>query len=150
MAINEKVRSAAEIMKSEATLGEFGVVEFSPETLSKALEGSEFTPQQFQAMHEQRDVLMAAQGLAVGELGLQGFVKDPELKQVSGTLKLGNDAINAVFYRDRSLPTGEGGTRVVNGVLSMNYRSSGQTGSKEPLKSVKHHLAEETKRLLAK
>jgi hypothetical protein len=150
MAIQEHVRAAAEIIKSNATMGDHGVIEFAPETLNKVLEGSTVTPEMFQTVHEQRDVILAAQGLAVGEMGLDNFTKNADLKQVSATMKIGNDAINSVYYRERSLPTGEGGTRMASGVLAMNYKVAGTSGTKDPLKGVKQHLNEEAKRILSK
>jgi hypothetical protein len=147
--VSEAVRTMADLIKSNMTMGEHGVIEVGDRTLVECLKSQDLEPEILQKVQDSRDLIMASQGLAVGELALENFIKHPDLKLVSSTFKFGNDASNATYHRERKVPSGEGDTRMVKGSLSMNYRVSGESSTKNPLKQVKAHLSAEAKRILA-
>lgn len=88
-----------------------------------------------------RNDYLLALGLAVGEKGIDDFKGDKDLKQVSVECKLETgDVMGAVFSRERNLPSKDGGMESRKGVLSLNYRTSGQSPTRTKTQNVKKHL----------
>lgn len=149
MSYNESVTQMAEVLKGQMTLGDHGVVEYTDGALEKTLEGTDLSMNDFVKTQEHRDLVIAANGLALGELGLAEFQKNKELGQVSAELKINKDAIGSSFHRSRNLPDGDGGMKAKLGVLSTTYKANGQVGSKGQLKKVKASLSEQAAEVLA-
>ena len=147
--VSEEVQKISNIMRENMNVNEHGVIEMAEGTLDKCLIGTDVDLGMIEKVNTKRDTLIAAHGLATGEMGLENFIKHPTLAQVSSTLNIGGDACNATYQRERKLPDGEGGMRVGKGVLSLNYKVAGQTSTRDPLKGVRAHLAAEAKRILA-
>lgn len=147
--IAENVQEMSELLKGQMTVGDQGVIEYAEGTLEKTLEGTDLTVDDFKKTHEHRDTLIAANSLAVGELGMAEMAKNKELNQVSSELKIHKDVIGTAFHRSRNLPDGDGGMRAKPGVLANQYKANGQVGSKGQLKKVKAALSEEALSVLS-
>lgn len=141
--INENVTKLAEVIKGGLKIGAEGVAEVSPELFEKTLEGTELTVDQFKNTMAHRDNLIAATGLALGELGVEHFKNHKDATQVSVEIPVLKDSVAAVFQREKEVQTapGSGETKTNYGFLRTSYTAVG-AANKGELKKVKTHLAE--------
>lgn len=146
--ISEAVKNLSTQLKDEFKLGEAGVVEVSPDAYEKTLEGTGLTMEVVEQVQTHQANVVAASGLALGEMGLDAFKKDKDLSQVSVELKAGKDVLGGVFARSKQVPDGQGGMQTKYGVLSSRVQVNG-AANKGELKKVRTHLAEMAKGVLA-
>jgi hypothetical protein len=146
--ISQKVQDLSTQLKDDFKVGEAGVIEVSADAVEKSLEGTGLTMELFEKTQAHRDDLVAASGLAIGELGLDAFNKNKSLAQVSVEMKVGKDVVGGVFARSKQVPDGQGGMQTKFGVLSSRVQVNG-AANKGELKKVRSHLAELAKGVLA-
>ena len=148
----EAVVELAKTLKAEMKVGAAGVVEISPDAYEKTLADG-LTLKEVQAIQEHNANIVAATGLALGELGMDAFKKDKKLDQVSVSFKAGKDVHSATFQRSKEVPINKPGeerkTAPKYGILSNSVTVHG-AGNKGTLKKVRAHLSEEAAKILAK
>lgn len=148
--IKQEVRNLADLVKAELKLGANGVVEVSEGAFERTLEPAGLTLAEVTKVQNHTTDLVAATGLALGELGLDAFKADKELAQVSVSLPTGKDAINFTFQRQKEVAAGTGkdaGTQIKYGYLTgkIDVNAHANKGS---LRRVKDHLNEVAKKML--
>lgn len=150
MSINEKTRSTADILKAKMTLGDNGVVTVADGAFEDTLEGTGLTIADFKKVQDHRDTFIAAQGLALGEIGVEAFKKNKKLDQITVEQKVHKDVVSSNFKREKDYPNAqEPGTTIKKfGVLSSKVQANG-AGNKGQLKLVRQHLNEEARKVLA-
>lgn len=146
--IPENVENISKILKAEMTIGDNGVGTLTPDAFEKTLEGTDLDLEYFVKTQNHRDNVVAALGLATGELALDAFKKDDKLQQVSFELNVHKDKLNSAFNRTKQVPDGQGGMKTSYGSLSSKVQANG-AANKGHLKKVKAHLAEQAKAILA-
>lgn len=147
--IDQKVLDLSEKVKSNMTVGDQGIVEVPKEFYESTLEGVGLTMEVVKQVQAHNADLVSATGLALGEIGIEAFKKNPELDQLSVQVGVNKDDIAGVFSRSKQVPDGNGGMQAKHGVLNMRYTTAGASGSKGSLKKVKTHLNELAKGVLS-
>jgi hypothetical protein len=148
MTIDPKIEKLSEVLlENIENVSETGVVQFKKDTFEKTLDGSELTMDSVKSVHEHRDDVIAATGLALGKKGQELFKKKQSPDQVTGTFKAHKDTVNGTFYKERNLPNNKGEIVKKRNVLSMGYVANGKEGTKGQLKAVKKSLLEDSKNL---
>lgn len=137
---NEAVATMAASLKKKMTLGANGVVELEKSAVADTLEGTGLTIAQFKQVADHRDLLVASQGLALGEIGLEAMKKDKALEMVTLSSKLVKDKITSTFTRTKQVPDGSGGRKDKPGVLSTKFAVNG-AGNRGQHKLVREHLS---------
>lgn len=143
---NDDVRRIADVLKPKMELGENGIVTVDKDAFESTLDGTELSMKDFKAVQEHRDLYVAAQGLALGEIGMDAMKKDSKLSQVSAESKMHKDKIGSVFTRSKNFPDGKGGQQTTHGVLSSRVKVNG-AGNRGQHKLVREHLKEQASKL---
>lgn len=146
--INEAVQNLSQKLKEDYKLGDSGVVEVPVDIFEKTLEGTDLTMEIIEQYHNHRDNVLAASGLALGEVGIDAFKANKDLAQVSVEIPVGKDTIGSTFAQSKQVPDGQGGQQTKYGVLSSRYQANG-AANKGELKKVRTHLSEMAKGILA-
>lgn len=125
-----KLNKAGE-QTNEDTLADL-YVKVLPETLPVAL---------VKELREHDGMWIAASRMAHGEAAIDAMKKHPELMRSSITIPMtGKDVLELTFDRSRSVPNGEGATRLAYGIPTANL-SLYATKSRGLNIKVKQHLA---------
>lgn len=140
--LKEQTTKLAGILKDGMKVGTEGIVEITPDLYEKTLTDTGLTMDTVKAVHDHRDLVIAAAGLALGEVGLDHFKVNKDSKQVSVEMPVYKDQINMVFQREKEVQTapGSGETKTAYGTLRPGYTVVG-AANKGELKKVKTHLA---------
>lgn len=149
--VPERISAIAAIGEQELKIGTAGVVEVPADFAEKLLpEG--LTMETVEAVQDLTGEVVSGLGLALGNLGIKAFKKDPKLEQVSASFKFGKDVHNATFQRVREVPINRPGeerkTAPKYGVLSNSVTVHG-AGNKGNLRKVRQHLSAEAAKVLA-
>lgn len=146
--VKQAVQDLAAKIKPMFTLADNGVVLPAADLYEKSLpEG--ITTDQIKAIQQHNTALVAATGLAVGELAIDAFKADKDLTRVSTEFAAVGDKISTAVIRSREYPAGgipkEGEVRDPNakivkyGVIEAAYEVA-SNGNKGELKKVRTHI----------
>lgn len=146
--INSTVTALAAILKGRFVLGEAGIMTAEAGTFEATLpEG--MTVETVKQVQDHNANLLAAAGLALGELGVEAFKKEKKLDQISVEFPAMADTISGTIQRSKEYPAGgipkEGEKRDPNatvskyGVLTMRYATSANV-NRGTLKKVREHV----------
>lgn len=140
--IKKNVRDMADLLKGEMKVGEHGVIEVTAEAFEKSLSGTELSPETYKAVQAHNATLIAAVGLACGEIAIPAMKKDKKLDQVSVELPILKDSVGASFLRSKEFPNAQGGDPILKyGVLTSKFVVDAN-GNKGDYKKVRTHLSE--------
>lgn len=143
--IKTNVSELATQLKAQMELGANGVVTYKdPKTVYATTLGEDLTMDQVNALHTHRDNVIAAQGLAVGQLAMEAFKKDKGLTQLSVEMKAGKDVMSSSIAKEKEYNDGKGGKITNYGVLSTRYEANG-AGKRGQLKVVRDSLMAQAK-----
>ena len=140
--IKPVTRQLADTLKGEMSLpkGE-SIIQITPEAFQKTLEGTELTVESFKLHETHRANLIAAAGLAAGEIGLEAMKKDKKLEQVTFEMPVLKDSISVALQRSKEFPNAQGGDPIQKfGVLTSKYVVDAN-GNKGEYKKVRQHLS---------
>lgn len=146
--IDQNIRDLATKIKGDMKVGEAGIVEIPKDIFEKTLDETLSMDMVKKVQSHQANVV-AATGLALGEVGLEAFKGNKTLNQVSVEYPVGKDSIGGTFSRSKQVPDGNGGQQTKFGALGMSYKVAGASGSKGSLKKVRAHLSDIAKDVLA-
>ena len=148
MNIDPKVEELSNLITDNIeNVSDTGVVEFNKDTFEHTLKGTDLTLDTIKAVHEHRDNVIAATGLAIGRKGREMFQGENPPDTVTGKFKAHKDEINGTFHRVRNTPDGKGNIIPKPNVLMMGYSANGKEGTKGQLKAVKTALSKDIKNL---
>ena len=137
--VSAEILELAKSLKKEYKIGEGGIVEVGKDFYESHLpEG--LTLKDVERVQKHNSNLVAASGLALGEVGIPHFKKDKKADQISIEFAAGKDKIGAVFQRQRTMTNPQGGEPITKyGVLTSTYkaRAASNVGA---LKRVRQHL----------
>ena len=149
--VPEPIRNLADKLKKDFKVGNAGVVEVGDDLFESTLEDTGLDMKTVKKVQDHTSNLVAATGLALGEVGMKAMKKDKKLDQVSVSFKAGKDTHSALFQRSKEVPTNKPGeprkTAPKYGVLQNNVTVHG-AGNKGSLKRVRQHLNEEAAKVL--
>lgn len=140
--LKAQTSEAAATLKAGMKIGAEGVVEPSVDLYEATLpEGKTMEDLKWSLDH--RDIVVAAAGLAVGELAVDYFKANPDAQQVSMSMPVHKDNINIVVQRSKEIPAGplNSEAKTVYGSLRASYVANGAVNRGE-LKKVKTHLTQ--------
>lgn len=146
--LNDRVSSLAAVLKDQFKLGENGIVEAPVDTFEKTLEGTTLTMDTIKQVQDHSATVVAAAGLALGELAIEAMKQDKELGMLSVEFNVGKDSVGSTFMRSKEVPDGNGGMQNKVGLLSSRYVVNAGANKGE-LKKVRTHLHELAKAALA-
>ncbi|MBE0438359.1 MAG: hypothetical protein IBX57_01135 [Gammaproteobacteria bacterium] len=134
---NQNVREIADMLKKGMKVEDGGVVTLDPKAYEETLDMAGIKLADIKKVQDHRDLIVAGQGLALGELGTEYMKKHKKVDTMSVEGKLHKDVIGSTFQREKHYPMGEGLTKY--GVLSSKVQANG-AGNKGQLKKVRAHL----------
>ncbi len=138
---SQEVRDVADSVKAKMKLGDNGIVTMDKDAFEATLEGTELSLKDFKACQNHRDLFVAGQGLALGEIGLAAMKKDKKLPQVSVETKIHKDKVSAAFTRSKMVSDGKGGQQEKFGSLASRVVANG-AGNRGQHKLVRVHLSD--------
>lgn len=116
--INEVTRSLKDSMKAAMTMGENGVAVVGADWYEKNLPES-VTMDHVKAIQNHNSAVMAAQPLALAELGLPVMKENSALSQISVSVAAGADTIATDIIRDY-----QHGKQTINGHVISSYTAN--------------------------
>lgn len=131
--IKATTRTLADSLKAAMTMGDNGVAVTAPDWYEKNLpEG--LTIEQRKQFQNHDSAVMAAQAVALGELGLPVMQNNTALSQISTSLSVGSDTIATDIVREY-----QHGKQTINGhVISSYTANAAGTNRGELAAAVKH------------
>lgn len=142
--IKPEIRTLADVIKGKMSLGEEGVITIDGD-ITEALLPENLDMSTVKMYQDHQSNLVAATGLALGEVGIDAFEKDKRLDRVSTEFNFGKDTIGGGFDRMKEYRTSmEAGAPMAPkyGVLSPKYTVAA-SAPKGSLKKVKSYLNEQ-------
>lgn len=137
--LNDSITTMAAEIKKEFKIGEGGVVEVPKDFYEKTLPAG-MTMADVRKVQDHDANLIAATGLALGEVGIDHFKRHKKADQLSVDFVAGKNKVGLVFQRSKKVQDGKGGTLEKHGALSARYVVSG-AGNRGNFKKVRDHLA---------
>lgn len=148
MDIKPSITALAEALKATFTLGEGGIVTVAPGAYESTLPES-LTPEVVRQVQDHNADVLAAAALALGQVAIEGFVKDKALDQVVVNFPCLADTMGGNVLRSKSYAAGgipkEGEKRDPNatvekfGVITMGHIVAANA-NRGTLKKVRSHI----------
>lgn len=135
----EAIIAMAEKIKKEFVIGEGGVVTVDKGFFETILPEN-MTLAEVKRVQDFQAEVVAATGLALGEVGNDHFRKHKTADALSIEFVAGRDKIGLTYQRSRPFPDGKGGQMTRNGVLSARHQVAG-AANKGMFGKVRTHLA---------
>lgn len=149
--VNDKIKGLIEVLVTNSTVGENGVVSPNEGAFAATLPEGLSVETVRQVQEHTKDVHVAWVG-AVGEQAATAFTTHGELKQVLGDLQMGHDTSSVEIDRTKTIPAGIGkdaGTKDVIGYVSKSTFTTSSGAKSSQYKAVRESVQERIQAALA-